>query len=541
MIPPRVVYALWLAAARRHHRRFLDALDDPAAAQEALLRRILRANAGTRAGRRLGLGSIDSPTAFRRRVPICRYEDLEEDLAAIRAGEPGVLTAQPVTRLVPSGGSTGGAKLLPYTRELGRSFARGVGAWMVDLASRYPGIRSGPAYWSVSPAMEPPRVSSQVPVGFEDDAAYLGRWLAPLVSRTLLAPAVLRHARPLESFQYATLRCLLAARELRLVSVWHPSFLTLLLDARRALWPSLLEDLAAGTLTPPEPLSQQVHQELSRSLRPDPRRAAELRSLGPEAAVHELWPRLTVISAWGDGAARAPCAELTRRVAPVPVQPKGLLATEAFVTLPFQGSYPVALTSTYVELLDDSGTAHPVHRAEAGCTYEVVLTTAGGLYRYRLGDLVRVERLLPGRNGATPSLRLVGRADRVVDRVGEKLSEAFVAQALARSLPRTYGGTPPSFALLAPENGIYTLFIDRMPERPEALLTSLTEALRANPHFAYALDLGQLPPLRLQQVSSDAPRRYLEHRHRKGQGLGDIKPALLEDEGEWSEILGAWS
>ncbi|MCB1036153.1 MAG: GH3 auxin-responsive promoter family protein, partial [Acidobacteria bacterium] len=181
MISSRLLYGAWLTAAARHHRALAKALRSPEAAQQEVLRRILRDNRESRAGRRLGFAAIDSPESFRRNVPLVRYADLAEEVEAIRKGESKVLTREPVRRLVPTGGSTGARKLIPFTRSLGRDFARGVGAWMVDLACRYPEIRSGPAYWSVSPALDPPQGSSAVPIGFDSDAAYLGRWLEPVV------------------------------------------------------------------------------------------------------------------------------------------------------------------------------------------------------------------------------------------------------------------------------------------------------------------------------------------------------------------------
>ena len=530
MIGPRLVNRLWLAGARRHHRALRAALAEPEVAQWALLRRILRANADSEIGRRFGFANLDSPKAFRRRVPLRRYAEMEPEIDAIRAGRPAVLTREPVLRLVPSGGSTGAQKLIPFTRSLGRDFARAVGGWMLDLVARYPAVRSGPAYWSLTPAMDLPDLDSAVDIGFESDAAYLGRWLQPLLARTLVGSPALRHVRPLCAFQYATLRFLLAAKQLRLISIWHPSFLDLLLAARDEGWDSLVRDIHQGTLNPPEPLDPQLRRAVARHLSPDPQRAKELSKLGPQASVASLWPHLAVVSAWGDGAARSPFSALAGRLGEVAAQPKGLLATEAFVSLPFAGRHPLAVTSTYIELLDDAGEVHGIHQAEVGATYEVVVTTSGGLYRYRLGDLVRVD----GRVRATPSVRLVGRCDRVVDRVGEKLSEAFVGAAIARA----YGGEAlPPFAMLAPEGNRYCLFVDRRPRNPRALRRRLTAALRASGSFAYAQDLGQLAPIVLVLVASDAPRRYLAHRHEQGQTLGDIKPTALADEGGWTALF----
>lgn len=57
-----------------------------------------------------------------------------------------------------------------------------------------------------------------------------------------------------------------------------------------------------------------------------------------------------------------------------------------------------------------------------------MITTAGGLYRYDLGDQIRCI----GHQGATPRLVFEGRAGLVSDLVGEKLNEAFVAGVIAR-------------------------------------------------------------------------------------------------------------
>lgn len=531
MIAPRFAYGAWLAAARREHRAFTTALADPARAQHRLLAGIVRDNRDSAIGRRLDFGAIDSPEAFRRRVPLTGYEELRTEIDALRGGARRVLTAAPVERLVPTGGSTGDAKLIPFTHALGAAFARGVAAWITDLADRHPSLSGGPAYWSVSPAMEPPPLPSALPIGFDDDAAYLGRRLAPLVARTLAAPSALRHVRSLAAFRYATARCLTAARELRLISIWHPSFLELILDGGREHWDRLVEDVRRGGLTPPEPLGPEAEQALARRWRPDPRRADELRALGPHAGPAELWPRLAVVSAWGDGAARAPFAELARRVGEGRAQPKGLLATEAFVSLPFAGRHPFAVRSTVVELLDDRGRARWLHEAREGAAYDVVVTTAGGLYRYRLGDRVEVDARLR----STPSIRLLGRADAVVDRVGEKVSEELAGRAIAEA----FAGEPVApFALLAPEGKRYTLFLDRRPGDPAAVRARLTTALRRNPAFAYAQDLGQLGPLRLVLVPADAERRFLTARQVAGRALGGVKPTHLADEADWTARLG---
>jgi len=75
------------------------------------------------------------------------------------------------------------------------------------------------------------------------------------------------------------------------------------------------------------------------------------------------------------------------------IQPKGLLATEAVVSFPVEGCpAPVlAPSSAFFEFIDIEGNIQLAHQLEAEQSYEVVVTTYGGLYRYALGDVVTVR------------------------------------------------------------------------------------------------------------------------------------------------------
>src|SRR6185369_1456475 len=98
------------------------------------------------------------------------------------------------------------------------------------------------------------------------------------------------------------------------------------------------------------------------------------------------------------------------------IQSKGLLATEAFVSIPWEAQHPVAVMSHFFEFASANGEILLAHELRHGETYSVIVTTAGGLWRYRLGDLVEVDGLA----AATPSLRFLGRGTSVTDLCGEK-------------------------------------------------------------------------------------------------------------------------
>lgn len=551
---------LWAAANRPHWRRFRAALGDPGASQRRLLLATVRANAATAYGRRHGFDRIATVEEYRRRVPLVRWDELAPWIERIQRGEPRVLTRERVLRLTPSGGSTAAAKLVPLTRTLLAEFQRAIGPWVVDVFERHPGLARGRAYWSVSPAAvspaaepadlgEPNESGSEtrggptpgsgstsgggtggaVPIGFAEDTVYLGSFFQRLVDRTLAVPGAVARLAEVESFRYATLLHLLAARDLTLVSVWHPSFLTLLLEPLGRWWEPLLDDLAAGTLTLPGSRSAGATAVPVPAPGADPARAAELRRLGASALAGEIWPRLAAISAWADGHAAGAAIELAERFPGVAIEPKGLVATEAFVSLPFAGARPLAVRSHFFELIDDSGRSHLADEVAAGGEYGVAVTTGGGLYRYRLGDRVRVVGFL----GATPCLHFVGREDRVSDRRGEKLSDGHVAAVLERLL-----GGGGGFAMLAPddEGGRpgYTLYLDSRRPSPPGLAENLERGLAENPHYRWCVRLGQLAPARVFRVVGDPHHLYIEHCRRAGQRLGDIKPNALSAESGWS-------
>ena len=153
--------------------------------------------------------------------------------------------------------------------------------------------------------------------------------------------------------------------------------------------------------------------------------------------------------------------------------------------------------------------------------------------RYRLNDRVKVDGMV----GKTPSIRFVGRSDMVSDRRGEKLSDGFVADVLARLFEERKAR--PSFAMLAPDGGedgcCYTLYVNADVGQESGMI--LDRLLTANPQYAYCRRLGQLTMPRLFRLSDDAYSSYCERLRGSGQRLGDIKPVGLSCLDNWSSYL----
>lgn len=532
MIDPAAALAqgAMIASMLPRWRAFRAALEDPRRAQEEVLRRIIAANARTAFLRDHRVGPDASPDLFRARVPPRTYDELEPFVARAAAGEPAVLTAAPVHLFQPSSGSAAASKLVPYPAPLAAEFRRALSPWIADLYLRAPALLAGPAYWSVSPAgAGERRTAGGIRIGFEDDAEYLGGLGRRIFERTLAVPSALRHARDLETWRERTLLHLLLARELRLLSVWNPSFLALLLAPLRSGFDALVRRVDEGTP------ARAVGDAVLPAIPKDPARARELSRGGPDP--RRIWPRLRLVSAWVDGPAAADAARLETLLPGVALRPKGLVATEAIVSIPFGGQRPVAIRSHWVELdLGPRGLV-PVHRLREGDEGAVVVTTGGGLYRYRLQDRVAVSAFLR----RTPCITFLGKEDLVLDRFGEKLHETFVARiiaALRRELSLGDG-----LAFLAPDDPAapkerpgYTLHL-AAPSAPPGLAARLEALLEENFHYAHCVRLGQLAPARVFVVEPDGLSAFFAACVASGRPPGDVKPSPVQREGGWSRRL----
>jgi hypothetical protein len=223
----------------------------------------------------------------------------------------------------------------------------------------------------------------------------------------------------------------------------------------------------------------------------------------------EIWPTLAVVSCWTDGPSATYAKRLQDELGGIEIEPKGLLSTEAFVSFPLlpHAGAALAVRSHFFEFqpVDEMGevvAGEPLlaHVVQPGQRYRVVVTTSGGLYRYQTMDQVEVV----GFHNQVPLVRFVGKGDRTSDLVGEKLNAAFVQTVLESAINSL--GLSPHGVDLAAQDGAPPCYRLRLIDSRLAKDVSLADRLRAevegglrkNPHYAYAVDAGQLNPLRLE-------------------------------------------
>jgi|HubBroStandDraft_2_1064218.scaffolds.fasta_scaffold10592_4 hypothetical protein len=527
---------MWLASLLPAYLAFQRGVRNPEQTQAAMLEKLFRQNAGSAYGKRWQFSRLRGPRDFQNAVPIVSYEDLAPWLRRMTDGEPDVLTSERVLMFEKTSGSSDSAKYIPYTVSLRDEFRTAIGAWMCDLYRHHPKLITGNSYWSLTPlARKKEYTRGGLPVGFESDAEYFGGWQRKLLNMLMAVPNETARISELTDCLYVTLRFLLQSSSLAFVSVWSPTFLTILLDQLRLHGDRLRCDLRDGDLCPPNPISLAELQPLKKYLRAAPARAELLRKIlrsnGP-ISVHELWPNLRMISCWADASSRLAIPAVQESFPGSPIQGKGLLATEGVVSIPIcsaRGSI-AAVTSHFLEFLENgSTTPRLLHELEVGNEYSVLLTTGGGLWRYRLGDRVRVTGFFE----QTPLLEFLGREGNVSDVCGEKLSAAFVDSVLLEL--ESERACTPGFAMLAPsfeETPRYVLFFHGRIETAR-FAELLDSKLRRNPHYDYCRKLGQLSPAAIFQITEGAGEAYMRRCSALGQRAGSVKETPLHRLSGW--------
>jgi len=495
--------------------------------QEQVLVEILQRQATTVFGRRHRFDRLHSACEFQATVPPAEYEDLAPYIEAAAAGAPHQLTVEPVHVFEPTSGSTAAFRLIPYTSASQDSFNRALHPWLFDLFTHRPHLATGPAYWVITPRLGvAERTSSGVPIGFVDDAAYFGRFAKALIDRVMVVPSSVGRLKDPREWRLQTLWRLVRAEQLRLISLWSPTFLPVLLRSLPE-FAADLQQMLAGEDRDRLDLVNRVIEEI---------RAGREMGCGTK-----LWPQLQLISTWTDGDAAAGLPDLQKWFFGVPLQPKGLLATEGVVTIPMcEASAPVlAVRSAFFEFIEGEegeGSYRLAHELEQGGRYRVLMTTPGGLYRYKLHDVVSVE----GWWRRLPMLQFIGKEAHVSDLCGEKLNARHLREILQTLVGSLNGVFVAAETASSPPH--YVCLISTDVEAPGAsrLRNELEAQLQKNPHYRWCREVGQLNELRVVQIPYDTVemnRRRLARWESMGTRRGTAKTGVLDRLTGWTGYL----
>jgi hypothetical protein len=401
------------------------ACDDPVAAQRSFLTRLLRRNARTAFGRAHSFSNIRTASDFRRGVPVREYEDFRPYIKRIMAGERDVLTSEEPVMLAMTSGTTSEPKYIPVTRTCAAQTASLMSQWLYRAERDHGGLLDYASVGIVSRAIEG-HTPTGIPYGSASGLIYKN--IPWLVRRAYAVPYLVSELDDYDERYFVAARFALA-RRVSFIATPNPSTLLRLASVAAENQERLLRAVRDGTLGIKGDGQRAVRSQLESRLRPDPLRARELERVVENKGIlrpRDCWPDLRLIGCWTGGSVGVKAERLDEFYGDVPVRDLGYLASEGRVTVPSEdetASGIPALTSGYYEFIAEAEmeAENPrvlsIEELEAGRRYSILLTTTGGLYRYRINDVVEVT----GFRGRAPLLAFVRKGGEMTSITGEKM------------------------------------------------------------------------------------------------------------------------
>lgn len=465
------------------------------------LKKILRDNKDTEYGRRLSFGGISSAEDYCRQVPVTRYKDYNDLCARNR------YTVYPVRYTLATSGSTGKRKVFPLTGEALDRY----GDYIYSMPYRFFGGKGGPhIHTSVfrlrkngDNLLSSAYFGELRDRGYFDPSAYVG-------GEELL------FSEDITDVFYVKSWLMLCCPELVSIQSIFLYDVLLIMNYIEENWRSLLMDMKEKRVG--ADLKPNIKERLLACLPESSvlERAEKVFSGGFDTPIlPKLFGDLRFISGIGGKSMEFQTNALKRYSGTIPLHFFAYASSECMMGIaicPEKDEYALLPYSAYYEFSDKNEKFVQMDGLLSGECYEIVLTTFGGLYRYRTGDIIKIVRFV----GETPVFEILGRKQ-TINIAGEKLSAELVENTLV-SWAERYRVNFTDFALGAEHTvpGRYWLFIETVGELPRGAGAAVDKMLiEASGDYMEIRKLGMLEELRVKKCGSGSIAKVFGEGHGK--------------------------
>jgi len=535
--------------SRRLAREFLSQTRRADEVQRDLLMSRIARHATSQFGRDHHFHEIRTPADFRRHVPIRAYDAIEPYIERVRQGDLQALfgAGTKVLMFAMTSGTTNRPKTIPVTQDSLHDYREGWTIWGVQAFDAHPKIldRGLLPILQIASDWRECVTPSGIPCGAI--TGLTAHMQNPLIRFTYCMPAIASRIKDIESKYYIALR-FSVFRNLGTTIAANPSTILAIARLGDREKQTLIRDIADGTIHPKWDLPPDVRQALERKVRWRRRRAArrleEIINRTGRLLPKDYWPNLCFLSNWTGGTMGAYLRNYPEFFGDRPVRDVGLIASEGRMTIPVEDGTPAGILDIrhhYFEFIpeDQAGRDEPetveAHELREGERYFILPTTAGGLYRYQIHDLIRCV----GFHGKAPVIEFLNKGAHFSSLTGEKLSEFQVVSAVGaaqRSLNLRLSsflllpawGEPPQYNLLVEEADLHSHEIaERLAAEVEA------ELQRVNVEYENKRTTQRLGPIRIRRIPAGSWADFQKRRLARSGGTVEQykQPHLMPDLG----------
>lgn len=404
-----------------------------------VLFKILNKNSNTEIGKKYNFEDIQSIKDYKEKVPLCDYSDFSEYIDRMSKGEKNILVKEDIEYFGHTSGTTGKQKLLPVTKS-GRKIAA---KYMALLSQKfcYNYFKSDLNYEKglmIADVITTTYTEGGIPICSATSGGM--KSLKNLIPYMYTSPYEVMLIKDKDSALYLHLLFALTYKDLQYIS---SAFIANILDLLRLLESHksmLILDVRKGTINRKLNIDDTIRTKLNSYLKPNAGRADELElefSKGFQGICKRIWPNLLYL-ACVTGATFSIYDEMVNYYTGyLPIYSTAYAATEGtFAINPYVNhiKYVIIPDTVFYEFIPlDEGNVdktYCINELKIGDKYEIVVTNFSGLYRYKMGDVIKVV----GFFNDSPEVEFLYRKNQVLNMVSEKTTEEHLKYSIENTM-----------------------------------------------------------------------------------------------------------
>ncbi|KAL8208075.1 hypothetical protein R6Q57_007487 [Mikania cordata] len=526
------------------------------------LKKILKENGEAEYLKKWGLDGKTDPESYSSCVPLVTHKDLEPLIQQIANGAPHpILTGKPITTISLSSGTTQGKrKFVPFNDELTETTMQIYRTSFAFRNREYP-IVNGKAL-SFIYGSKPFKTNGGLLAGTATSNVYRSEQFKKTMKEMqtpCCSPDEVIFGPDFHQSLYCHLLCGLIFRdEIQVISSTFAHSIVHSFRSFELVWEELCSDIKTGTLSPRITVPT-IRNAMAKMLKPNPELANKIHEKCLSLSnwcrlIEELFPNVKYIYGIMTGSMEPYLKKLRHYSGEIPLLSADYGSSEGWIGAnvnptrpPEMATFAVLPNIGYFEFIplreigadsqDNNELESPSVRVEprpvgltdvrVGEEYEVVVTNVAGLYRYRLGDVVKVV----GFHNSTPELQFVCRRNLMltinIDKNTEKdlqLSVEAAAKLLAAEKLEVVDFT--SQVDLYSDPGHYVIFWEVSGEASDEVLKECCNCLDltfVDAGYVSSRKVQAIGPLELKILKRGTFQKILDHYVGLGSTLNQFK------------------
>ncbi|MDD4049597.1 MAG: GH3 auxin-responsive promoter family protein [Candidatus ainarchaeum sp.] len=387
---------------------FQDALIDPLKSQKKILKKIIKRNKNTEYGKKYSFSKIKKIEDFQKQVPIIKYNDIIEDIEEIKKGKQNILTKDKVIYFASTSGTTSKIKLIPVTKQRIKNYNKEFALWAVYVLKDYVKIANGKTLYFAGPYFEG-KTKGKIPYGsISGYLPFKSPWyVKKKISNPINVYNEMNFNKKIKKMAIHALQ-----ENITQIAFTAPIEAILFLDYIKENKDKLIKIIK----------------------KKNSKRAEYLSKIDDFKAIN-IWPNIGLVSCFRSKTNEMYIDTLMEKIGKkIEVRDPGINASEGRISIGISKdgiSGVLPLNTTFFEFIDfnkEKKEVITVDKLKLNRKYKVIITTQEGLYRYDMGDVVKVT----GFFRKIPEIKFFTR-ENYLNIAGELAYEDEIVKALKKS------------------------------------------------------------------------------------------------------------